>query len=167
MKPRALTFLQHGKILCGKVFSGFVETWNYLTNRVENLKGDFDVQPDKGHITVDSTDPEHPIIKLVGDVGGAKTLEPWDVVDDQLVRAYWQIGCEKGECETSSFTLDQTKSKVYCTMDLVNISAAVTYEPLDDPQHFSVPVLTYLSGDLEYFCRTPVAPVWGHYTSNN
>ena len=64
MKPTILQKLQHGKILCGKVFSTFVETWNYICRRVENIQGDADVNPTKGFVKVDNTDPEHPVIRL-------------------------------------------------------------------------------------------------------
>lgn len=64
MKPAILQKLQHGKILCGKVFGTFVETWNYICRRVENIQGDADVNPTKGFVKVDNTDPEHPVIRL-------------------------------------------------------------------------------------------------------
>lgn len=64
-KPQILQKLRHGKLLCGAVFSKFVETWNYLIDRVENLKGDADTNPQYGHIKIDNTDPEHPVVRLV------------------------------------------------------------------------------------------------------
>ena len=70
-RPAVLQFLQRGKLLCGKLFPGFVETFNYTVNRCENLKGDRDTDPQSGHITVDNTDPEHPVIRLAKqDKGG-------------------------------------------------------------------------------------------------
>ena len=32
--------------------------------RLENLKGDADVRPNGGWVTVDNSDPEHPVIRL-------------------------------------------------------------------------------------------------------
>ena len=64
-RPQILQMLKHGKMLCGNVFKQFVETWNYIINRVENLKGDADANPQTGHIKIDNTDPEHPIMRLV------------------------------------------------------------------------------------------------------
>ena len=34
--------LEHGKLLCGKNFSGYVEAWNNVVARSANLKGDQD-----------------------------------------------------------------------------------------------------------------------------
>lgn len=63
-RPVLLQMLQRGKILCGKLFPGFAETFNYAVSRCENLKGDRDTDPQSGHITVDNADPEHPVIRL-------------------------------------------------------------------------------------------------------
>lgn len=63
-RPVLLQMLQRGKLLCGKLFPGFAETFNYTVNRCENLKGDRDTDPQSGHVTVDNTDPEHPVIRL-------------------------------------------------------------------------------------------------------
>ena len=65
-KPAAMQKLDKGKLLTGKNFPQFVDTWNYTTQRIENLKGDRDANPQNGHINVDNTDPEHPIIRYVG-----------------------------------------------------------------------------------------------------
>lgn len=66
-RPQTVQELRHGKILSGKVFPNFVESWNYLKNRVESLRGDADIvsQYGQGHIKVDNTDPEHPVIRCV------------------------------------------------------------------------------------------------------
>lgn len=65
-KPSYLQNIEKGKLLTGNNFPEFVNTWNYTIARVENLKGDRDSNPENGHITVDSTDPEHPVIRFVG-----------------------------------------------------------------------------------------------------
>lgn len=57
--------LQHGKSLCGKVFSAFVETFNWLVDFSTNLKGDADVNDAIGRIKVDRTDPAHPVIRFI------------------------------------------------------------------------------------------------------
>lgn len=62
--------LKHGKALCGKVFANFVETFNHLVDFTGNLKGDADVGTEEGHIRVDRTDPDHPVIRYVK--GGVK-----------------------------------------------------------------------------------------------
>lgn len=72
--------LKHGKALCGKVFSGFVETFNALVDFKDNLKGDDDVSRGNGHIRVDRTNPRFPIIRCSGcrsggDSGGAVDVD--------------------------------------------------------------------------------------------
>lgn len=66
-KPAMLQNLEKGKLLTGQAFPGFVETWNYTINRLENLKGDRDTNPRDGHILVDNSDPEHPVVRFVKD----------------------------------------------------------------------------------------------------
>ena len=65
-KPSYIQQLDKGKLLTGKNFPEFVSTWNYAVNRIENLKGDRDVNPTNGVITVDNADPEHPVIRFSG-----------------------------------------------------------------------------------------------------
>lgn len=66
-RPSILQFLQHGKLLCGKVFGGFVETWNYLVEAFDNLKGDAELDPENGIIYVDRSDASHPVIRTKSD----------------------------------------------------------------------------------------------------
>lgn len=63
MKPQILETLKHGRILSKKNFPQFVETFNYTTNRIENIKGDKDTDPQSGHIEIDNADPENPVIR--------------------------------------------------------------------------------------------------------
>ena len=63
-KPQQIQKLRKGKLLTGKNFPSFAETFNYFGDFIENLKGDADVRPDNGCITVDRTVPDHPIIRL-------------------------------------------------------------------------------------------------------
>lgn len=58
--------LKHGKALCGKVFGGFVDTFNWLVRFCSNIRGDKDVSDANGHITVDLSDPDHPVIRCSG-----------------------------------------------------------------------------------------------------
>lgn len=62
-KPPILQQLQKGKLLCDKTAPDFVATFNYSVNRLDNLKGDKDINPQNGVISVDNTDPEHPVIR--------------------------------------------------------------------------------------------------------
>lgn len=61
-----LQYLSHGKALCGRVFARFVETYNGLVDFCANLRGDDDVSPGAGRVTVDRSDPAHPVIRCKG-----------------------------------------------------------------------------------------------------
>ena len=74
-KPIMMQTLGHGKLLTAKNFPQFVETWNYMNKRLENIRGDRDVNPETGHIKVDNTDPEHPVIRLEGKTEGKSETE--------------------------------------------------------------------------------------------
>ena len=79
-RPPRLEMLRHGKLLCGSVFRFFVETWNWIVGYVDNMKGDADVNPQDGHITIDRADPDHPVIrfradKIVAGSGGSAALD--------------------------------------------------------------------------------------------
>jgi len=71
--------LKHGKALCGKVFSGFVETFNALVDFKDNIKGDDDVARGTGHISLDRKNPLHPVIRCTG--CAAKIVQPVSEVD--------------------------------------------------------------------------------------
>ena len=73
-KPSYLQTLDKGKLLTGKNFPEFANTWNYAVNRLSNLKGDRDANPQSGKITVDESDPEHPIIRFVKDADGEECI---------------------------------------------------------------------------------------------
>lgn len=64
-------YLKHGKALCGKVFSGFVETFNLHNDFIRNLTGDADIPKGGGHINFDKADPFHPVIRCDGKCGGS------------------------------------------------------------------------------------------------
>ena len=100
-RPATIQKLRHGRLLCGTVFRFFVETWNWLTAYVDNRKGDLDVDPMNGVITVDRTQPEHPVIRLRKDrlpsaLGGY--IGPFNPVTDADGRVsgfeycYFQVG---------------------------------------------------------------------------
>ena len=64
MFGRSFQYLKKGKARCGKVFPGFAEQFNGLVDFCRNIKGDADIRGD-GHIKVDRTRPDHPVIRLV------------------------------------------------------------------------------------------------------
>lgn len=63
-RPATLQLLKKGKLICSAVFPLIVETWNWLVEAFDGLKGDYDVNPQDGYVTVDRTDPAHPVIRL-------------------------------------------------------------------------------------------------------
>ena len=71
-RPQIMQKLEHDKLLTKGNFPMFVDTWNYIANKIENIKGDWDTLPQNGHIKFDTTDPEHPVIRYVG--GGNGTV---------------------------------------------------------------------------------------------
>lgn len=102
-RPQILQKLRHGKLLTQGNFPQFVDTFNYTVTRLENLKGDADVRPNGGWVTVDNSDPEHPVIRLrntpsvqvsavvSGDtevVGARKSI---DFVNEQGSDPYYQL----------------------------------------------------------------------------
>ena len=96
MAANPVQLLRHGKALCGKVFRTFVETFNWLVMFSQNLKGDRDCDPAAtGKITVDRTDPDHPVIRCTGcgDGGGDgdATPKPFDFDGESVVNCtfYW------------------------------------------------------------------------------
>jgi len=81
-RPQRIEKLRHGRLLCGSVFRFFVETWNWLTAYVDNMKGDAETDPQSGYITIDRTDPDHPVIRFRADKvasGDGETVTPDDI----------------------------------------------------------------------------------------
>ena len=100
IKPQILTELKHGKFICRAVYPTFVATWNWLVRFSSTMKGDFDVNPKAGLITVDRTDPDHPVIRFRQDRLPASKVYtgPFNPVsnDDGIVTGfeycYFQVG---------------------------------------------------------------------------
>ena len=63
-RPPVIQKLRHNRLLCGAVFRWFVETWNWITSYVDNLRGDGDLNGQTGCITIDRTDPDAPVIRI-------------------------------------------------------------------------------------------------------
>lgn len=70
-KPIAVQKLKHGKALCGKTFGGFVDTFNWLVDFCQSLKGDKDANQGNGTITLDRADPSAPVIRGTNAQGGS------------------------------------------------------------------------------------------------
>jgi len=88
MKPDRLCKLEKDKLIDSQ--EGFVDTFNWMVDFINNLKGEGDINKNK-KITVDKTVSDHPIIKLGGkdsNGGGSITVKcrdtdgTWKTVDD-------------------------------------------------------------------------------------
>lgn len=99
-RPPIIQKLKHGRLLCGTVFRWFVDTWNWLATYVDNLKGDFEVDPKNGVIVVDRTHGDHPVIRLRKDrlpaskvyIGPFNPVSSDDGVVSGFEHCYFQVG---------------------------------------------------------------------------
>ncbi len=57
--------LKHGKLLTGKNFPRFVETFNDVVDKTTNIKGDYDIDARRGFISIDKTIQTHPVVRLM------------------------------------------------------------------------------------------------------
>ena len=80
-KPPALEVLKKGKFLCSKNFPTFPDTFNYVVNRSENLKGDGDLDPKRGRIKIDNTNPEFPVIRYNENAGENNEKKNWTLLE--------------------------------------------------------------------------------------
>ena len=111
-KPQILQKLSHDKILTQKNFPLFVETYNYIADRVENLKGDYDENQLAGNITVDNSDPEHPVIRFIpgSQVSGTSgTPSVWELSSGE--NSYALRNCTVRLARSYFFFPDQTLQK--------------------------------------------------------
>lgn len=153
-RPQILQELRHGKLLTKENFPQFVDTFNYAVKRLENLKGDADVRPNGGWVTVDNSDPEHPVIRLrntpsVNGSGSQEYKEPWtlDFSEDTIYSPTFQIGTMRDEADTSDISISawpmsQSTKHLYCVMDIANLSAYASETPRNDWNHVSLEVAT-------------------------
>lgn len=152
-KPQIVQKLRHDKLLTQKNFPSFVDTFNYFGDFIENLKGDADVRPDTGCITVDRSKPDHPVIRLKGSLpsggggGGTTYAEPWtiDFVEDTIYNPMFQIGTYRGEADTDDISLSSwlsstTTKHLYCVIDIAELSAEASTMERNDWNHVSYEV---------------------------
>ena len=81
-RPPIVQKLRHDRLLCGQVFRFFVETWNWLTAWVDNVKGDAELDPQKGYLWIDRSNPDAPVVRFMANrlpAGGGETVTPDDV----------------------------------------------------------------------------------------
>jgi len=60
--PNPFQKLKHGALLCKKNFNTFVETFNFLVDFAQNIRGDGDANG-SGSIVVDRSVPDRPVIR--------------------------------------------------------------------------------------------------------
>lgn len=109
--------LHHGVIISRRQFPRFVETYNFLVDFVNNLKGDADIPNDHGHISVDRTVEDHPVIRIssfkgIGGGGGGGTGYPrrYEIgIERRLLtfdNCYYRIGGQTFEGGSNSITVN-------------------------------------------------------------
>lgn len=67
LRPGTLCKLEKGKLIDSQ--EGFVDTFNWMVDFIENLKGDGDADAGKS-VRVDRSVTDHPVIRLDGSPGG-------------------------------------------------------------------------------------------------
>lgn len=122
-------YLEGGKILTGKNFPKFVETWNWLVDFCRNLRGDGDAAPFDGQVSVDKASIKHPIIRLTKTIptdggGGGEATPTWnygrfritelDTSKIQLSNCkIFATGAVYGNSSAQTVTIDSTEKEVY------------------------------------------------------
>lgn len=114
-RPPLIQKLRHGTLLTGRLYRWFVETWNWLTGYVDNLRGDFDANPAQGFISVDRTNPDVPVIRFRKDRlpagGGGASVSLDDISLD------WNDG---GEAQIKDFDTGTPAAATTVAADIVN-----------------------------------------------
>ena len=141
----ALQYLRHGKALCGKVFRRFVETFNFHNDFIANLKGDGDLPVSDGCLTLDRTDPTHPVIRLnkqklalpeQGNGGGfTGFFEPSVTEDDgaktvEFLLPYYRVGTKIYTC-TGVMTMSAAEGFYALHIGLSGADPSATVEHYD------------------------------------
>lgn len=145
----ALQYLKHGKALCGAVFGSFVETFNRLVDFYVNLKGDAEVSSE-GCISIDRTDPAHPVIRLnrakVGATSGGNSLpgafeltEADDSSGYLLTNCFWNVGGRSYGHDDIQYAFPAGSCYLYAkfsltAMGVVEIGAVGSVPELAEPQ---------------------------------
>ena len=128
-RPPIVQKLRHDRLLCGAVFRFFVETWNWLTSWVDNAKGDAEVDPQKGYITIDRSDPDSPIIRFRADrlpttSGGGSTVVPDDVSTEFITTPSGQTpGADEGELQVKGWKTGTPVSSYTVAQDIARDNA--------------------------------------------
>lgn len=117
MRPNFLSWLKHGMMLTKKNFPTFVDTFNYMLGRIDNIKGDKDINPQSGVISVDNTDPDHPVIRCdvnkIPNVNGEKLVGDSDLTNASTysVHVGKRTEQEGGETYATLYNFDQTPTE--------------------------------------------------------
>lgn len=104
-------------MLTKKNFPTFVDTFNYMLGRIDNIKGDKDINPQNGVISVDNTDPDHPVIRCdvnkIPNVNGEKLVGDSDLdnASTYSVHVGKRSAEDGGETYATLYNFDQTPSE--------------------------------------------------------
>lgn len=104
-------------MLTKKNFPTFVDTFNYMLGRIDNIKGDKDINPQSGVISVDNTDPDHPVIRCdvnkIPNVNGEKLVGDSDLTNASTysVHVGKRTEQEGGETYATLYNFDQTPTE--------------------------------------------------------
>lgn len=125
-RPNGIQKLKHGKILTKANFPKFVETWNWLVTAFDAMTGDKQTNPHEGHIVLDRTNPDRPIIRWEGkeaeSAAGTTIPRPFEIVadeEDPTVRKVvnCKIPCPIEVIQCSDYTISGL-NPVYIHVDL-------------------------------------------------
>lgn len=138
MRPAVLCKLKKGKVLDAN--PGFVDTFNWLVDFCNNLKGDGDVDRNKA-ITVDKTIDDRPVIKVKGLTGGggggsiiertipaAYDIAPWSAQNDALhfVNRYFEVSGVVREGPDCTDDL-RSHANAFVAIKITNSATAIAY----------------------------------------
>lgn len=124
-RPNGIQKLKHGKFLTKANFPKFVETWNWLVTAFDAMTGDKQTNPHEGHIVLDRTNPDRPVIRWEGkeaEAAAAGIPRPFEIVEDEESPGTFKVVNCKIPCPIEVITCnDYTISgtnEIYIHVDL-------------------------------------------------
>lgn len=134
-RPNEIQKLKHGKLLTKANFPKFVETWNWLVTAFDAMTGDKQTNPHEGHIVLDRTNPDRPIIRWEGVLpqasgkapGCFEIRRPSGNDPGGFDNPYYMVGANLYQCANA---IDMGFDFTNCIIALVIITSS------DSPQAF-------------------------------
>lgn len=161
-------YLKHGKALCGRVFGAFVDTFNWHNDFLLNLCGDRDVNGKEGRLTLDRTDPHHPVMRFVEfeqpDKNEGRVSGCFELVEGMIVNCFYNCGgiTKSMEERDVSSMLESTVKSVIC-LELGRNSGDIVLIPFSELEtrqgnlgKYTFPL--YLVKDGKVVCDLRFAP---------